>query len=113
MNLTVRPGVTGYYIANYPFKFAPSHLMDGRHELRYHAQLNPDYDELVYEVLATERVRACLQALAEFIIGRFVPWARSMTPAAAREQLRQFGSGRWDAGIWIEDYDRYLAGIKS
>ncbi len=49
-----------------------------------------------------------MRTLADFIGESFVPWARSLTPSAAREQLRQFGTGRWDEKIWLEDYDRHL-----
>jgi hypothetical protein len=106
--LKVVKGVSGLFTEHYPFKFTPSELMEGRRELRYHAELNWQYDRFMYEGVPGAQVQAQLRALAEFIGGRFVPWARSLTPSDAREQLRQLGSGRWDEKIWTEDYDRYL-----
>jgi hypothetical protein len=106
--LKVVEGVSGLFTEHYPFKFTPSELMEGRRELRYHAELNWQYDRFMYEGVPGAQVQAQLRALAEFIGDRFVPWARSLPPSAAREQLRQLGSGRWDEKIWTEDYDRYL-----
>jgi hypothetical protein len=106
--LKVVTGVSGLFTQDYPFKFTPSELMEGRRELRYHAELNWQYDRFTYATVPAARVQAQLRALADFIGERFVPWARSQTPSAARDQLRQFGSGRWDEKIWLEDYDTYL-----
>lgn len=106
--LKVVKGVSRLFTEHYPFKFTPSELMEGRRELRYHAELNFQYDRFTYDGVPLARVQAQLRALADFIGERFVPWARLLTPTAAREQLRQLGSGRWDEKIWIEDYDSYL-----
>jgi hypothetical protein len=106
--LKVVKGVSGLFTEHYPFKFTPSELMEGRRELRYHAELNWQYDRFTYEDVAAAQVQARLRVLADFIGERFVPWARSVTPSNAREQLRQLGSGRWDEKIWIEDYDRHI-----
>ncbi len=106
--LKIVKGVTGLFTEHYPFKFTPSELVEGRKELRYQSQLNWDYDRFTYEDLPAAQVQGQLRTLADFIRERFVPWARSITPAAAKEQLRQFGSGRWDEKIWIEDYDRRI-----
>ena len=72
-------------------------------------ELNWDHDRFCYEALLASEVRTRLRALAEFIGQRFVPWARSVTPRIARDQLRTLGTGRWDETIWLEDYDRYIA----
>jgi hypothetical protein len=106
--LKIVAGVTGMFTEHYPFKFTPSELMEGRSELCYYAQLNWDYDRFTYENLPPAEVQAALSKLADFIACRFVPWARSITPAIARDQLRKFGTGRWDEKIWIEDYDAYI-----
>jgi len=103
-------GITDANLAteHYPFKFTPSELMRTRRELRYHSELNWDYDRFTYESLSPVEVRRDLSSLAGFIADEFVPWARSISPTAAREQLRKFGSQRWDEKIWIEDYDRHI-----
>jgi hypothetical protein len=101
-------GVAGMFTEHYPFKFTPSELMEGRRELRYHSALNWDHDRFTYESLAPAEVHGKLCRLADFIAERFVPWARSISPSAATAQLREFGSGRWDEKIWIEDYDGYI-----
>ena len=101
-------GVTGMFTEHYPFKFTPSELMERRRELRYHSELNWDYDRFTYESLSPVEVRRDLSSLAGFIADQFVPWARSISPTAAREQLRKFGAQRWDEKIWIEDYDRHI-----
>jgi hypothetical protein len=101
-------GVAGMFTEHYPFKFTPSELMEGRRELRYRSALNWDSDRFTYEGLTPAEVHGKLCRLADFIAERFVPWARSVSPSAARAQLREFGSGRWDEKIWIEDYDGYI-----
>ena len=106
--LKIVAGVTGMFTEHYPFKFAPSELMAGRRELRYHSQLNWDHDRFPYEGLPPADVREGLRSLSDFIASRFGPWAKSISPIAAREQLVKFGSGRWDEKTWIEDYDGYI-----
>lgn len=106
--LRIVDGVTGMFTECYPFKFTPSELMDGRRELRYNSQLNWNYDRFIYDGLSPEDVREKLRSLTDLIAGRFVPWARGISPTAAREQLHKFGNGRWDEKIWIEDYDGYI-----
>lgn len=101
-------GVTGMFTEHYPFKFTPSELMEGRRELRYHSDLNWDYDRFTYESLSSVEAGRALNLLAIFIADQFVPWARSISPTIAREQLREFGSLRWDEKIWTEDYDRHI-----
>jgi hypothetical protein len=101
-------GVSGMFTEQYPFKFRPSELMEKRRELRYQPQLNWEYDRFTYESLSPAEGRRDLSALAAFVADQFVPWARSISPTAAREQLCKFGSQRWDEKIWIEDYDRYI-----
>jgi hypothetical protein len=94
---------------HYPFKFTPSELMEHRSEMRYYSRLlRFDYDRFDYSGASTVNVQERLGRLTAFLRERFVPWAVSITPEAAREQIQHYGTGAWAEKIWIEDYDRFM-----
>jgi hypothetical protein len=94
---------------HYPFKFTPIELLEGQRGLRYVAKLNWDHERFTYEAQSPDRVRNYLSTIATFIAATFVPWARNHSPQLARDQIRTFGTGRWDEKAWIDDYNQYLA----
>lgn len=95
-------------VHDYPYTFTPSELQAGRTEWHYHLRLlRYDYDRLDYQALSHEVAARRLHTLAEFIGRRFVPWAESLTPDNAREEIERFGTGGWAEKIWLEDYLKY------
>jgi hypothetical protein len=90
-------------VFDYPYKFKP--LEDDDKELIYRPQnLNYDYERLHWESADERSVSQKLDRIAARIEDRFLPWAKTLTPATARLEITQFGENAWCEQMWIADY---------
>lgn len=99
--------------ADYPFKFSPRRLRRRPSWLwRYRWLSNSlffEVDGLEWKDRGDEAVARELEGLTRFLVVRFLPWARAMTPRRAMRQIRFWGRGRWIEERWVEAYRTHLA----
>jgi hypothetical protein len=94
----------------YPYKL---HLSD--FELlgaspRYHPRnLNYDHDRFEFDGIPLADLRTRLRELRAMILERVVPWARSISPRRAAEDIREHGEGAWIERLWLQDYAAHLS----
>ncbi len=94
---------------SFPHKFSiipiSSLLEDADKELVYRPQnLNYDYERFHWESADERSVCQKLDRIAAHIENRFLPWAKTLTPATARSEITQFGEKAWCEQMRIADY---------
>jgi hypothetical protein len=94
----------------YPYKLRLTDFAAGAEPPRYHPRnLRYDWDRLPFDGVALPRLRKELQQLCTLLLERALPWARSMTPGRAADEMRLHGEDAWIERIWLADYSAHLA----
>jgi hypothetical protein len=94
----------------YPYKllladFAPTTKLP-----RYRpSNLNFDYDRSEFDGVSAATLRDRLRELRSTILERAVPWACSLSPRLAADEIRRHGEDAWIERIWLRDYAAHLS----
>jgi hypothetical protein len=101
-------------VFDYPYKLRLDEFAAGAVPPRYHPQnLRYDCDRLAFDGVALPRLRQELQHLRSLLLERALPWACSITPHRAAEEMGRRNENAWIERIWRADYTAHLAKAKS
>lgn len=93
----------------YPYKFRPSDIQTNQ-PLAYSPQnLQFEKDRYAFTLRDEATVASWVEALSDMIEGTFVPWATSLSPEAAMEEIIARGNGDWCERLWVDDYRAWLS----